>query len=796
MPYPQAPQNEQEEPLPDIGGSHQRPHALSEYNYPLPRPLFRHRTHKMVQLTETGNFTVEIPVPDDLLSRAAYTEDKEFTHMKYTAVTGDPDEFVKNDYTLRQVEMERETEIFIVVTMYNEDETLFLRTWKSIVKNIAHICSKRKSDVWGPDGWKKIVVCVVSDGREKASSIHPKTLSAIGILGAYQEGVIKTHVDTTGTSAHVFEYTTQKYIDTDYKIKGANMFRKYDLVPIQLLFCLKEKNAKKINSHRWFFNAFGRVLNPNVCVLIDVGTKPSDKSIYKLWKAFHNDSMVGGACGEIYVEKGPFWYKLLNPLVAAQNFEYKMSNILDKPFESCFGFISVLPGAFSAYRYKALRSSNEEAGPLAKYFLGEKMHDTASVGTANMYLAEDRILCFELVTKRKERWILKYIKDAHAETDVPNTLAEFISQRRRWLNGSFFAGVHSITRFYQIFRSGHSGARKFGLLIQTLYNVINLIFNWFSIANFYLIFYFLVGGTLTNPNDPLYKAWPGIAYLFVGFQQLYLFALLLCFLAALGNRPQGTRIVYFMCFFLFGVIMLISLIVSGYAMYRSFPQTPEEWGGSSALIVLFSRPVFRDLLVSISATYGAYFISSFIYLDPWHMFTSFLQYMVLLPSFTNILMVYAFCNLHDISWGTKGDTITPTFVAPVIVKREEDGRVVADVDLPVEKQDINLKYQEFMAALGKDNSKKNKKTKNSKKAKTEKEQEDYFRYFRTRVVLFWMASNLLLVSALTTPSVAQVLNISTSGSNTNNPYLTVIMWSVAILSVMRFIGSIVFLVKK
>lgn len=29
--------------------------------------------------------------------------------------------------------------------------------------------------------------------------------------------------------------------------------------------------------------------------------------------------------------------KLFNPLIAAQNFEYKMSNILDKPLESSFG---------------------------------------------------------------------------------------------------------------------------------------------------------------------------------------------------------------------------------------------------------------------------------------------------------------------------------------------------------------------------------------------------------------------------------------------------------------------------
>lgn len=60
-------------------------------------------------------------------------------------------------------------------------------------------------------------------------------------------------------------------------------------------------------------------------------------------------------------------------LVAAQNFEYKMSNILDKPLESVFGYITVLPGAFSAYRYIALQNDAVGEGPLQKYFLGEQM---------------------------------------------------------------------------------------------------------------------------------------------------------------------------------------------------------------------------------------------------------------------------------------------------------------------------------------------------------------------------------------------------------------------------------------
>lgn len=79
---------------------------------------------------------------------------------------------------------------------------------------------------------------------------------------------------------------------------------------------------------------------PEICVLIDAGTKPGHKSIYYLWEAFYNDEHLGGCCGEIYamIKGGK---KLLNPLVAAQNFEYKMSNILGKmiPFLFYFQFL-------------------------------------------------------------------------------------------------------------------------------------------------------------------------------------------------------------------------------------------------------------------------------------------------------------------------------------------------------------------------------------------------------------------------------------------------------------------------
>ena len=381
------------------------------------------RTKKAVKLIN-GELILECKIPTILYSFLPRRDEVEFTHMRYTAVTCDPDHFVEKGYKLRQQIANRETELFICITMYNEDEINFTRTMHAVMKNIAHFCSRSKSRTWGENGWQKIVVCIVSDGRTK---IHPRTLDALAAMGVYQDGIAKNLVNQKEVQAHVYEYTTQVSLDSDLKFKGAEK----GIVPVQMIFCLKEKNAKKLNSHRWFFNAFGRALTPNICILLDVGTKPTGNSLYHLWKAFDTDSNVAGACGEIVAMKGKGWLGLLNPLVASQNFEYKMSNILDKPLESVFGYITVLPGALSAYRYHALQNDATGHGPLSQYFKGETLHgQNADVFTANMYLAEDRILCWELVAKRDERWVLKYVKNCKGETDVPGMLTPSVN----WLN--------------------------------------------------------------------------------------------------------------------------------------------------------------------------------------------------------------------------------------------------------------------------------------------------------------------------------------------------------------------------
>ena len=694
--------------------------------------------------------------------------------MRYSAATCDPADFYNERFTLRQrlFAKPRNTELFIVVTMYNEDDFLFVRTMMGVFKNIEYMCSRTSSKTWGKEAWKKIVVCVVSDGRAK---INPRTRAVLAGLGVYQDGIAKQQVNGKDVTAHIYEYTTQVGLE----LKGKQVTLKpRSNTPVQMLFCLKEKNQKKINSHRWFFQAFGRVLDPNICVLIDAGTKPGKDSIYQLWKAFDLEPMCGGACGEIkaMLNHGK---KLIHPLVGGQNFEYKISNILDKPLESAFGFISVLPGAFSAYRYVALQNDKNGHGPLEKYFLGEAMHGAnAGIFAANMYLAEDRILCFELVSKRNCHWILQYVKAASGETDVPERMAEFILQRRRWLNGSFFAAVYAIVHFFQIWRSSHSAMRKFMFFIEFTYQTINMLFAWFAIGNFYLVFRLLT----TSLGDKSLLGQAGVI-LGVVFQWLYLATLMICFLLAMGNRPKGSNnyymtMVYFWCF-----LMVYLTFAAIFITVRSIQH--EVAAGQFTISTVFHNKVFFGMIVSLGSTYVMWFIASLLFLDPWHMFTCFIQYILLTPTYINVLNIYAFCNTHDVTWGTKGDDKAEKLPSATL---KPGGKV--DVEIPQDDGDLNAQYESEVGKLA---------TKAPKETVTVNEaekQEDYYKGFRTSVVGLWIFCNAALVAVVLNSAGFEKINVTSTETQNATIYLAVILWSVAGLSLFRFFGAIWFLIVR
>lgn len=750
-----------------------------------------------------GHLVLDCPVATELLTKfpdyksnlADGGLSREFAYMRYTAVTCGPSNFWRDGYILRPIHypVRRQTEMMIVITMYNEDDILLARTLKGVFKNIKHLESRTRSPVWGKDSWKKVVVCVVSDGRSK---INERAQALLAALGVYQEGLAKSRIDDKKVRAHFYEYTTRVGISS---VEDTVKLTTDKVVPVQLLFCLKEQNAKKINSHRWCFEAISQVLDPNIVVLLDCGTQPSGKALYHLWKEFDKDAQVAGACGEITVSLKKRQIGT-NPLVYGQNFEYKISNILDKPTESVFGFISVLPGAFSAYRYVALQNDISGKGPLEKYFKGEFLHgsgeldpdddeyelkrnmlkEEAGIFTSNMYLAEDRILCYELVAKRGCSWLLRYCKSARAETDVPERLAEFILQRRRWLNGSFFAAIYSLVHFPKIWASSHSFGRKFCLHIEFFYQFINLIVSWFSIASYFLVFRILTT-SLSNPD--LHFA-PG-NILSVVFLWLYLASIVTTFVLSFGNKPKGTEKFYIVIVLFFAILMMYMIFAAVFMAVHSIEALISSHTQLSVSLFLLNGE-FRDLVVATSSTYALYFIASFLYFEPWHMFTSFIQYLLLSPAYVNVLNIYAFCNIDDISWGTKGDTGAKDLGA---AKVREDGTF--DVNIPVLQEEINQSYLDQLEKI--------KNPQEVLKESSKPTNDDYYAFVRSMTVLIWMFSNFVIVAVVLETGGFNQLETTPTGTlkeNRSEIFLTVILWTVSFMAAFRFVGCVTYLIQR
>jgi len=177
---------------------------------------------------------ISIPRPLELwdVNDAKFPVEKdEVSQLKYTPVLSvKPVNFNKDGYALRVLGYGREIKIMIIATMYNESADFLWTSLNGIHDNIKNLCTKDR------DFWQRIIVCVVSDGRAKANK---GTLQRLTELGLYSDTLIEENY-VEDVTMHLFEATYQKH-DADRK-SGP-------YPPMQIMFCLKEHNAGKLNSH-------------------------------------------------------------------------------------------------------------------------------------------------------------------------------------------------------------------------------------------------------------------------------------------------------------------------------------------------------------------------------------------------------------------------------------------------------------------------------------------------------------------------------------------------------------------
>lgn len=182
------------------------PPMLTQEEFAMPEPWdssfpfnqLNNSLHR-VRLHNGKFLRLESPVPTRLLEDlpADHRDNPEFNTLRYTAATCSPDDFGEQGYTVLAAERQRSIELLVCITMYNEDQHLFCRTLHGLMMNLKYLCK-----VWGENGWQKVVVCIIADGREHISQ---SSLDVLTTIGVFQPHILKAQVANDSVQAHIFE---------------------------------------------------------------------------------------------------------------------------------------------------------------------------------------------------------------------------------------------------------------------------------------------------------------------------------------------------------------------------------------------------------------------------------------------------------------------------------------------------------------------------------------------------------------------------------------------------------------
>ena len=245
--------------------------------------------------------------------------------------------------------------------------------------------------------------------------------------------------------------------------------------------------------------------------------------------------------------------------------------------------------------------------------------------------AEARILGFEIVAKAGERWRLAYDAGAAAYTDVPDSVGALVKQRRRWLNGSFFATLYAMYFWRRLLPGGgskHSLFRQAGFAVLFLWHATNLVLAWFTVGNTYFALRLIVdeGAAVASAENSV-----AITQAFSAVTWAWQLAHGLMLIWSLGNKPDESLALWSVCAVFMGLLGLLAIVLlvaqisaAGLAIYVSGV-------GSLGLVALCAALQGQLLPVLLSA----------------------LHYLACIPLFTVLIPIYAWANTHDLSWGTR-----------------------------------------------------------------------------------------------------------------------------------------------
>ena len=284
-------------------------------------------------------------------------------------------------------------------------------------------------------------------------------------------------------------------------------------------------------------------------------------------------------------------------------------------------------------------------------------------------------MCLQIFIKKRSGFYLTYIPDAKAVTDAPDTLLVLMKQRRRWMNGALFAAWRVIRNFTSMIgirhRNKHPCYRLMGMLLFMVYMILNQLLQFFIVGSFFvavkIFFKQYFSQVVFAHSEKLTSFFQDTGNFTFATVFSLLYVLLLIFTAVVSvGTPLDKSIFFFRIIGAIFAILTVTSIIGIFLFLTGSSFHPDE------KVFVYDEPGYSfnghweltgDWNFSVLTLCGWIMLSVYIFpivLRPMDALLNLkayligmLVYIVMLPTFANLMSIYSMGNLHDISWGNR-----------------------------------------------------------------------------------------------------------------------------------------------
>ena len=250
--------------------------------------------------------------------------------------------------------------------------------------------------------------------------------------------------------------------------------------------------------------------------------------------------------------------------------------------------------------------------------------------------------------------VSQYVPNAIAKTDPMKDHENLMNQRRRWINSSLFAFLYVFKNYYfHVVESKHNQFRKFVTLNISMWLALLSMLNSYIAPSIYL---FVLFSTIYQLG---FKGSNVVATIVT---LIYVLIFMAGVAGALTGRQWSKRAGLLSAVFSFFTFLMFALVVYNvlfiYLQLTNNPIAQNENGSSTFDSKNLSG---KPLLILVMAALN---IGLFILLMIAHLFThpgyvlklflNTLSYMSYTGAYAQTMVIHGFCNVDDVSWGTKG----------------------------------------------------------------------------------------------------------------------------------------------